>query len=210
MRKIVAKDGSIDHELLEGADLSRINAALDDLYVIDPEGRNKAGWSLLYFYQRRAEIRKRIRENPEAPFRSMNKESPFKRDGFLDNYFGGSRKNVYFKSNKYFTFKHVLNEDTIIIITSNVKVLKGYPILVTAKDQGLFLKNWQLQKVLIQLPVDRLAEGYLVKLNRKYFKPVSLRFTFDDIEIEEVETFDDLKKIAEEQDGTFVRLRSTI
>ena len=114
-------------------------------------------------------------------------------------YFNGGYDYV---SNKYFTFKHVIDNDNIIITTSNIKFIKGNPVMIVGNNKGLYLKNWQINVVF-----NSSVEGkiYTVKLNRKFFKPYQFNFTFDDMSFAKDDTFDELLKIAREQDEAQMR-----
>lgn len=101
-------------------------------------------------------------------------------------------------SNQYFTFKHYQSEDTVVILTNNIKHIKGSPVLVVGSNKAVYLKDWQVREV------HNFFEGidtYAVKLNRAYFKPYTFRFTFDDMAIEGEYCFDDMVRIAKEQDA---------
>lgn len=101
------------------------------------------------------------------------------------------------KSNKYFHYKHFLNDNEVIVNTSNIKYINGNPVLVVGRNKGLYLKDWQLKPF---KNYDKGIEGYTVKLNRNYFKPYTFRFDFNDINIENDETFDDFINTAKAQD----------
>ena len=117
-------------------------------------------------------------------------------------YFNGGYDYV---SNKYFTFKHVIDDDNNIITTSNIKFIKGNPVMIVGNNKGLYLKNWQINVVF-----NSSVEGqiYTVKLNRKFFRPYQFNFTFDDMSFAKDDTFDELLKIAREQDE--VQMRWTV
>ena len=101
------------------------------------------------------------------------------------------------KSNKYFYFKRVQDEDNIILLTDNIKFFKGSPVLVVAENKVVYLKVWQIRNVHnYHLGVNT----YAVKLNRNYFKKYTLSFVLDDFAGKEEDDFDSLKKIAAEQD----------
>lgn len=108
-------------------------------------------------------------------------------------YFKGGYNYV---SNKYFTFKHIIDDNNIIVCTNNVKFLKGNPVLIVDNDKGVYLKDWQIKRVVVY-GADM---AYLVKLDRNYFKPYKFSFKFDDMYFEEEDTFDSLFKCAKEQD----------
>lgn len=50
-------------------------------------------------------------------------------------------------SNKYFTFNRIINDDEIIIVTSNIKIIKGTPVLVVGNNKAVYLKDWLIREV---------------------------------------------------------------
>lgn len=50
-------------------------------------------------------------------------------------------------SNKYFTFNRIINDDEIIIITSNIKIIKDTPVLVVGNNKAVYLKDWLIREV---------------------------------------------------------------
>lgn len=108
--------------------------------------------------------------------------------------FFGETKN---KSNKYFEFKHYIDEDNCIIITNNIKYIKGNPVLVVDNNKVVYLKDWLVK------PVRNYYNGiyaYAAKINRKFFKVYTFKNDFEDMAFEKENTFDDLLEIAKEQD----------
>lgn len=99
-------------------------------------------------------------------------------------------------SNQYFQFKRVLDDDNMIIVTNNVKTIKGNYVLLVDNNKVVYLKNWQVKEV--ENYFDGVY-GYAVKLNRNYFKPYTFSFEFDGYSFEKEETFDDLMNVAKEQ-----------
>ena len=113
-----------------------------------------------------------------------------------DFFFGAGNREK--NSNKYFTFKHVLDNDNIIINTNNVKKIKDSLVLIVGNREAVYLKDWQVRGV--HNYSDICSNFYLVKLNRKYFKPYSFRNEFNDFCFDNTESFDDLMECAREQD----------
>lgn len=114
------------------------------------------------------------------------------KDKDLEFFFGEVTK----KSNKYFTYNSIIDDDNIIIITNNIKDIKGNFVMLVDNNKGVYLKDWQVR------PVHNFyngMSGYAVKLNRKYFKPYTFRFDFEDMAFEKEETFDTIKEIAATQ-----------
>ena len=117
----------------------------------------------------------------------------------LTRFFG----EVEHKSNKYFTFNHYINENEAIIITGNVKYIKGNPVLIIANNKAVYLKDWLVK------PVHNYFNdiyAYAVKLNRQYFKPYTFKNDFEDMCIETEYTFDDLLNVAKEQDAENMKI----
>lgn len=104
-------------------------------------------------------------------------------------------------SNKYFNFKHIIDDNNIIVCTNNVKFLKGNPVLIVDNNKGVYLKDWQIKLVVVY----GAETAYLVKLNRNYFKPYQFSFKFDDMYFEKEDTFDSLSFYAKEQDEAGVK-----
>ena len=113
-----------------------------------------------------------------------------------DFFFGAGNREK--NSNKYFTFKHVLDNDNIIINTNNVKKIKDSFVLIVGNREAVYIKDWQVRGV--HNYSDICSNFYLVKLNRKYFKPYSFRNEFNDFFFFFTESFDDLMECAREQD----------
>lgn len=111
-------------------------------------------------------------------------------------FFGEGNKT--YKSNQYFTFKHVLDDDTIIINTNNVKRVKGNLVLIVDNDKAVYVKEWNFRGM---HNYDQLGDNvYLVKLQRQYFKPYTFSRPFEGFSFNGMQDFDFLKGIAEQQD----------
>lgn len=132
----------------------------------------------------------------------MSKENFFKERAAkeADRFFGeGNVKRI---SNKYFTYKPVLDEDTIILKTGDLKVIKGCYVLITGERTAVYLKDFQIREA--HYFDDETRETYdfwLVKLSRHYFKTYTFRAAFEGREGEPAKDFDDLKEIAAGQAG---------
>ena len=110
---------------------------------------------------------------------------------------------VEHKSNRYFTFNHYINDNEAIIITDNVKYIKGNPVLIIANNKAIYLKDWLVR------PVHNYFNdiyAYAVKINRQYFKPYTFKSDFEDMCIETEYTFDDLLNVAREQDAENMKI----
>lgn len=115
-----------------------------------------------------------------------------------DFFFGEGNKKMV--SNKYFTYKHVIDNDTVIINTNNIKTIKGNYILIVGDSEAVYLKDWQIKTA--HNYSDICTDLYLVKLSRKYFKPYKFNFCFEDFCFDgKVESFDDMLETAKAQDA---------
>lgn len=106
-------------------------------------------------------------------------------------------------SNKYFRFKHYKDDYNVVVVTNNIKFIKGNPVLVVGNNKAVYLKDWQYRPV---MNWENDINAYAVKLNRNYFKPYTFRFNFDEFGFEKEETFDDYVKVAKEQDEENMRI----
>lgn len=113
-------------------------------------------------------------------------------------YFG--ENNYKAVSNKFFTYKAVLNDDEIIIRTNDVKIFKNNYVLIVGSNDVVYLKDFQVREVHTWCKASK-DNFYLVKLNRKYFKPYHFTNAIYNYESKEnIDTFDDLLQVAKEQD----------
>ena len=112
----------------------------------------------------------------------------------MEKFFSGGFNKV---SNQYFTFKRVLNNDEIIIVTNNVRRFKEDYVLWVDNNKVIYLKDWQIKPV---KNYDLGDSSYAVKLNRKYFKPYTLRFESRDLMFNKEDTFDSLMEVAKQQE----------
>ena len=117
----------------------------------------------------------------------------------LTKFFG----EVKHTSNKYFKFNHVISDDEIIIVTNNVKFIKGNPVLVIDNNKVVYLKEWNVAEV---RNYNKDLYAFAVKLNRKYWKEYTFKNDFDDMCFEQADTFDSLKAVAEMQNDTEIAL----
>lgn len=112
-------------------------------------------------------------------------------------FFFGEVKRI---SNQYFTFNHVVDDDNIIVnVASNqIRIIKGNPVLLVGNSHAVYLKDWQIKRAHNYGDICQNFE--VVKLNRKFFKVYTFRTEFDDVDFDEVQSFDDLRDIAKAQD----------
>ena len=67
-------------------------------------------------------------------------------------------------------------------------------MLIVDNNKGVYLKEWQAK------PVHNFYNGmsaYAVKVNRKYFKPYTFKFEFEDMDFTQEDTFDSLMAVDE-------------
>lgn len=97
------------------------------------------------------------------------------------------------------SWKHDVDENTIIIATNNVKFFKKREtyVLVVDNNKIVYLKDWQVTPI---KNWDLGTNAYAVKLNRNYFKVYNLSFSFEDMSFTKEDTFDSLKEVARQQD----------
>ena len=117
----------------------------------------------------------------------------------MERFFG----EVKYISNKYFTFDHVIDNDCIILITSNIAEVKGTPVLVVGSNKAVYLKDWQIRRI---HNYDDSFNGYAVKLNRNFFKVYTFKSNFENFSFENDETFDDFAEIANSQNSEKIAL----
>ena len=113
------------------------------------------------------------------------------------SFFGNYRK----VSNKYFELEtQVLDNDNILVATSNVTAVKGSPVLIVNDNQAVYLKDWQVQGVNVKnADTGSIESGYMVKLDRNYFKPYTFKSGFDGVGFDKADTFDSLLDDAKKQ-----------
>ena len=76
----------------------------------------------------------------------MSKYSEYlkaRKENHIEFFFG----KVNYVSNKYFNFNHIIDEDNIVVITNNIKFIKGSLVLVVANNKVVYLKDWQVESV---------------------------------------------------------------
>lgn len=112
------------------------------------------------------------------------------------NFFFG-KGNWSNKSNQYYNFKRVINENEIIIITNNIKKIKNNYVLVVGNNKVVYLKDWAVRPV---RNFENNVYAYAVKLNRNYFKVYTFKSDFEDLYFEKEENFADLLELAKEQE----------
>lgn len=113
------------------------------------------------------------------------------------------QKQVYFwgdikwRTNKYFEFKRVIDEDNIIIVTKNITEVKDSLVLIVDNDKVVYLKPWQVQPI---MNYHAGVYAFAVKLNRNFMKTYQFKRPFEEVYFKEEDTFDTLLESAKEQD----------
>lgn len=110
----------------------------------------------------------------------------------LEFFFGETKS----RTNKYFTFNRIKNENEIVILTNNIKTVKGSPVLIVGSNKAVFLKDWAVRKV---HNYEHGINTYAVKLNRNYFKTYTFTNAFEGYEDMGEDDFNSLYKVAEDQ-----------
>lgn len=145
---------------------------------------------------------KRTPKTPEERKKESNERykqwqiDRYKKD--MDFFYGeGNWKKI---SNQYYSIKHHLSDDEVIINTNDIRYVKDQPVFVTGHNQAVYLKEWQGRPAFAFINGE-LMGFHTLKLNRKYFKPYTFKFDFDDYIGVKPQTFDDMVEIAKEQDA---------
>lgn len=108
--------------------------------------------------------------------------------------------NVHKVSNKYFIpEKQVIDDDNIIIATNNIKAIKGNPVMIVGPNQAVYV-NRNIAGLNIRNGEFSAYDNYAVKLNRQKYKTYTFRNGFDEFSFDKTQTFDDLLKIAKQQE----------
>lgn len=112
----------------------------------------------------------------------------------LQRFFG---EDIKFVKDTIVHFTHVIDNDNFIIVTSNLKEIKGNFVLMVGKNKAVYLKDWNATPIKNwNLGVDTFA----VKLSRKYFKVYEFKSNFEEFSGDD-ETFDSLLEIARQQEN---------
>lgn len=114
-----------------------------------------------------------------------------------DNRFFGTGNKVK-ETNKYFTYKHFIDDNTVIINTNDVKEIKGNLVMIVGKNEAVYLKDWNVR--FAHNFGDICDDFYIVKLQRQYFKTYTFKAPFEDFCFDAVQDFDKMVEIAKAQD----------
>lgn len=119
----------------------------------------------------------------------------------LERFFGHDLKMV---SGNYFTFNRIKSEEEFILLTNDIKHIKGKPVLIIAPNKGVYLFPDQVKKVSnYQLGINT----YAVVLKKKYFKPWTFKFEFSGYEESKEYSYEELLEIAKEQQRENIKIR---
>ncbi len=101
-------------------------------------------------------------------------------------------------SNTYFRFNRVIDDDNVIILTNNLRMINGSYALIVGNNAAIFLKDWQV----VPVRIDRGTENtFVVKLNRNWVRPyVWTNGTEFDVWMDGIQDFDDFLAVARKQD----------
>lgn len=111
---------------------------------------------------------------------------------YLKSFFG---KDANIEGKTIYHFKHVINDDEIIIITNNLKMLDDKYILVVDDNKAVYINKTQFMSI-----HDSNFNAYAIKLNRKHFIVNTFDGNFSGMMFLKPDTFDSLKEIAIEQE----------
>ena len=128
------------------------------------------------------------------------KKYPFYKDKKYeqDRFFGKDN----YKFGDYGRIRHVIDRDTVIlnIATDALRFTKtGDLQLNIAHDTAVYLKGFNVMPMRI-LTGNSWENIYAVKFNRKFYNPKLLDRSFDNAAFEKAPTFDDLVRVAKDQD----------
>lgn len=116
-------------------------------------------------------------EEPKKKNNSLSEMYKKRKSKDIEFFFGDTQ----WRSNKYFRFDHVKDDGNIILITNNIKAIKGNFVMLVDNEKAVYLKDWQVK------PVHSFSagmSGWAVKLNRTYFKPYTFKSRFEDYSID--------------------------
>lgn len=145
--------------------------------------------------KKEAQTAKEVKEEKPKKKKTYSQYLKELKDKDLKFFYGEDVKRV---TNKYFKFKIVKDNDNIIIITNNIKVIKDSFVLVVGEKKAVYLKDWQVRSVRNYYED---LNAYAVKLNRKFFKTYTFKNEIDEnLYFEKDNNFDDLLELAKKQD----------
>lgn len=116
-------------------------------------------------------------------------------------YFFGESTQVLGSAKDTVKWNRIIDNDNIVIVTSNIRVWKEQYVLIVDNNKVVYLKSWQVKLV---KNWDFGINAYAVKLNRSFFKPYTTKFEIEDVSFDREDTFDSLLEVAKEQNDTNV------
>ena len=131
------------------------------------------------------------------------KKYPFYKDKKYeqDRFFGKDN----YKFGDYGRIRHVIDRDTVIlnIATDALRFTRNGDLqLNIAHDTAVYLKGFNVMPMRV-LTGNSWENIYAVKFNRKFYNPKPLDRSFDNAAFEKAPTFDDLVRVAKDQDLNF-------
>ena len=128
------------------------------------------------------------------------KKYPFYKDKKYeqDRFFGKDN----YKFGDYGRIRHVIDRDTVIlnIATDALRFTRNGDLqLNIAHDTAVYLKGFNVMPMRV-LTGNSWENIYAVKFNRKFYNPKPLDRSFDNAAFEKAPTFDDLVRVAKDQD----------
>ena len=131
------------------------------------------------------------------------KKYPFYKDKKYeqDRFFGKDN----YKFGDYGRIRHVIDRDTVIlnIATDALRFTRNGDLqLNIAHDTAVYLKGFNVMPMRV-LTGNSWENIYAVKFNRKFYNPKPLDRSFDNAAFEKTPTFDDLVRVAKDQDLNF-------
>lgn len=107
-------------------------------------------------------------------------------------------------SNKYTTFKRVIDDNNILVVTDNLKIVKDSIVMMVDNNKAVYLKDWQVRKA---FSWDAGVDSYVVKLNRNYFKTYTFKNDFKNVYLKKADTFDSLLADAKAHQKTNLKMK---
>lgn len=118
---------------------------------------------------------------------------------YLERFYGDIKKS----RGQYFYFQKYIDDDNVIILTNDIGKVKDSYVLMTSKNTGVFLKDWQVRQV---SNVNEGIKCHAVKLNRNFYKQYNFNKVIEG-KITPKQAFDDCVSIAKEQDQANLPLK---
>lgn len=92
-------------------------------------------------------------------------------------------------------------ENEFTIFTENVRLYKGSPVLVVGNNKVVFIRACDVKKARASENEETIADGFVVRINPKYFKNYTFKNDFEDFCFEKEDTIEDLLNASKEQEN---------